>query len=102
MDLRGTGELTPCNGCAKGKHHQAPFHQFATNRASETIEQIHMDLQGPLDKSILGYTYTLGVIGDHSRKGWKEFLRHKDEAPDLIKALVQRLETYTGQRVKIV
>ena len=56
-----------------------------------------MDLQGPLDKSILGYTYTLGMIDDHSRKGWKEFLRHKDEAPDLIKALVQRLETYTGQ-----
>jgi len=89
MDLRGTGELTPCNGCAKGKHHQAPFPQFATNRASETIERIHMDLQGPLDKSILGYTYTLGMIDDHSRKGWKEFLRHKDEAPDLIKALVQ-------------
>lgn len=61
-----------------------------------------MDLQGPLDKSILGYTYTLGVIDDHSQKGWKEFLQHKDEAPDLIKTLIQQLETYTGQQVKIV
>ncbi|KAG2350040.1 hypothetical protein BDR05DRAFT_867568, partial [Suillus weaverae] len=25
MDLRGDGDLIPCNGCAKGKHPQAPF-----------------------------------------------------------------------------
>ena len=61
-----------------------------------------MDLQGPFDASVQGFTFTLGMIDDHSRKGWKEFLRHKDEAPELIKALIERLENYTDQRVKIM
>ena len=38
MELRGSGELSPCNGCAKGKHHQAPFLKFATSHATRTIE----------------------------------------------------------------
>lgn len=50
MDLRGNGDLVPCNGCAKGKHPQAPFPSTAT-RAKKTLDRIHMDLQGPLDKS---------------------------------------------------
>ena len=61
-----------------------------------------MDLQGPFDKSIQGYVYTLGVINDYSRKGWKEYLKHKDEAPALIKALIQWLKTLTGQCVKYI
>ena len=30
MDLQGNGDLSPCNGCAKGKHPQAPFPSTAT------------------------------------------------------------------------
>lgn len=66
LDLHGDGDLAPCNGCAKGKHHQAPFSITATNRATTILKWLHMDLQGPFDKSIQGYTYTLGVIDDHS------------------------------------
>ena len=102
FDLRGNGELAPCNGCAKGKHHQAPFPPTTTNCTNSILERLHMDLQGPFDKSILGYRYTLGVIDDYSRKGWKEYLKHKDEAPALLKTLIQRLETLTGQRVKYI
>ncbi|KAG1723420.1 uncharacterized protein EDB91DRAFT_1017702, partial [Suillus paluster] len=68
MDLQGNGDLPPCNRCAKGKHPQAPFPSTAT-RVKKTLECIHMDLQGPLDKSIQGYLYTLAVVDDHSRKG---------------------------------
>ena len=31
FNLCGNGKLAPCNGCAKGKHHQAPFPLAATN-----------------------------------------------------------------------
>ena len=48
-----------------------------------------MDLQGPFDASVQGFTFTLGMIDDHSQKGWKEFLQHKDEAPELIKAVIE-------------
>ncbi|KAF8439485.1 hypothetical protein L210DRAFT_3319094, partial [Boletus edulis BED1] len=47
MDLQGKGDLLPCNSCAKGKHHQAPFPPATSNRAKNTIERLHMDLQGP-------------------------------------------------------
>jgi len=102
MDLRGKGELSPCDGCAKGKHHQAPFPLTSTNRATKRIERLHMDLQGPFDVSVQGYRYTLAVIDDHTRKGWKEFLKHKDEAPETIKNLIEKLETHTGSHVKTI
>ena len=56
-----------------------------------------MELQGPFDTSVQGFTNTLGMIDNHSRKGWKEFLWHKDEAPELIKALIEQLKNYTDQ-----
>ncbi|KAF8839687.1 hypothetical protein BDN67DRAFT_885567, partial [Paxillus ammoniavirescens] len=66
LDLQGHGDLMPCEGCAKGKHHRAPFPFTSTNRVTKTLECIHMDLQGPFNPSILGLTYTLAVIDDHS------------------------------------
>ena len=103
MELHGSGELVfPCNGCTEGKHHQAPFPKSTTNCATRTIEWLHMELQGPFDTSVQGFTNTLGMIDNHSRKGWKEFLWHKNEAPELIKALIEQLENYTDQWVKIV
>ena len=33
FDLCGNGDLAPCNGCAKGKHHQEPFPIATTNCA---------------------------------------------------------------------
>ena len=102
MNLQGNGDLSPCNGCAKGKHHHAPFPHTASNRAEKTIERLHMDLQGPFDASIQGYIYTICIVDDYSRKGWQEFLRHKDDAATFIKTLIQRLETFTGRRVKSI
>ena len=102
MNLQHNGDLSPCNGCAKGKHHHAPFPHTASNQAEKTIERLHMDLQGPFDASIQGYIYTICIIDDYSRKGWKEFLRHKDDAATFIKTLIQRLKTFTGRRVKFI
>jgi len=61
-----------------------------------------MDLQGPFDSSIKGHRYTLVIVDDHSRKGWKEFIKHKNDAAEKIKALITRLETATGLKVKKV
>ena len=55
-----------------------------------------MDLQSPFDASIQGYIYTICIIDDYSRKGWKE------DAATFIKTLIQRLETFTGWRVKSI
>lgn len=101
LDLLTNGSLGPCDGCAKGKHHQAPFPQKASH-AANILDRLHMDLQGPLDTSIQGFRYTLGVVDDHSRMGWKRYLKQKSGAAEEIKALIIELETATERKVKII
>src|SRR5882757_292278 len=59
-----------------------------------------MDLQGPFENSVKGYCYTLVIVDDHSRKGWKEFIKHKKKPAEKIKNLITQLETSTGLTVK--
>ena len=42
------------NGCAKGKHHQAPFPKQSYSWAEKILDHLHMDLQGPFDRSTQG------------------------------------------------
>ena len=102
MDLSMEGSLGPCDGCAKGKHPQAPFPKQAQNRADQILGRLHMDLQGPFKQSITGLRYALAVIDDYSRLGWKSCIKHKSDAKDKIIALITSLETCTERKVKIV
>ena len=101
LDLQTNGSLGPCDGCAKGKHPQAPF-PTSHSRAKNILDCLHMDLQGPFDASIKGFRYALTVIDDNSRMGWKQFLKLKSEASGEIKSLITELENYTERKVKII
>jgi GAG-pre-integrase domain len=101
LELQTNGSLGPCDGCAKGKHPQAPF-PTSFSRAKKILDCLHMDLQGPFDTSIKGYRYVLAVVDDHSRLGWKKFLKLKSDASGEIQALITELENYTEQKVKII
>ena len=102
MDLHMNGSLSPCDGCVKGKHPQAPFPKQAKNRADTLLGRLHMDIQGPFKGSIAGLRYTLAVIDNCSRAGWKRFLKHKNDTKDEIIALITELETFTERKVKII
>ena len=95
LDLKGQSGLSPCDGCAKGKHHQAPFPKHARRRAKNVIERLHCDLQGPFDLSIKKYKYVMVVVDDYSWKGWKEYLKHKSDAAPKLQDLITRLKTQT-------
>ena len=99
LDVPLNRELGPCNGCAKGKHPTALFPKHVS-RVESILKRLHMDLQGPFNRSILGYCYALGIIDCHTRKGWKFYLKAKDEASDEIEAFVVRIENQTGLTVK--
>jgi len=101
LNIKVEDTLGPCDGCAKGKHHQAPFPR-RSKRSPAILDRLHMDLQGPFTVSIHGYRFTLAVIDDHSCMGWKRYLKSKDEASEEIQALITELENNTGQRVKII
>ena len=103
LALNTNGDLGPCNGCAKGKHHQAPFPKQLYSQAEKILNHLHMDLQGPFNRSIQGgFCYTLGVIDDCSQIGWKWFLHHKSDTAEHIRNLITELETGTKCKVKIV
>jgi len=99
--LQTNGSLGPCDGCTKRKHPQAPF-PTSYSRAKKILHRLHMDLQGPFNTSIKGYRYVLTVVDDHSRLGWKKFLKLKSDTSGEIKALITELENYTGWKVKII
>ena len=102
MDLHTNGSLGPCDGCAKGKHPQAPFPKQAENRAESPLGHLHMDIQGPFKGSIARFRYALVVIDDHSQAGWKRFLKHKNDAKGEIITLITELETFTERKVKTI
>src|SRR6202035_629159 len=91
LDIKSGGSLGPCDGCAKGKHTRSPF-PSSTTRSEGILDMLHMDLQRPFTRSISGFTFTLAVVDDCSRKGWKEYLKQKSDAAAEIEALVTRLE----------
>ena len=101
LDIQTNGSLGPCDGCAKGKHPQAPF-PTSHSRAKNILDRLHMDLQGPFDTSIKGLRYALAVVDDNSRMGWKRFLKLKSDASGEIKSLITELENYTERKVKII
>jgi hypothetical protein len=99
LDLQTDGSLKSCDGCAKGKHPQAPF-PTSRSRAKKILDRIHMDLQGPFNTSLKGYRYVLAVIDNHSQLGWKKFLKLKSDASGEIQALITELENYTEQKLR--
>jgi|SRR5882762_1713552 len=61
LDIKVEDTLGLCDGCAKGKHHQAPFpHRPKCSPA--ILDSLHMDLQGPFTTSIHGYKFTLMLL----------------------------------------
>ena len=99
LDIWTNETLGPCNGCAEGKHPQTPFPKQGS-RMTRPLEQLHMDLQGPLATSLAGYCYSLGIVDCHSRSGWKFYLKTKDETSNNVISFVTEIETQTGKKVK--
>src|SRR5436190_19089600 len=99
LEIQPNGELGPCNGCAEGKHPQAPFPKKGS-RAGEPLERLHMDLQGPFSQSLSDFRCSLAIVDCCTRLGWKIYLKAKDEATDNIKSFVTETETQTGRKVK--
>jgi len=73
--------FSPCDDCARGKSHATPSRAPATNRATEPLARLHIDLWGRTDiQAHGGFQYFLGIIDDYSRYQWVFGLRTKDAA----------------------
>jgi len=55
-----------------------------TPKASDTIEIIHSDIMGPVNKSVNGYRFIIVILTKYSRKTWIFLLKRKSEAIDIV------------------
>ena len=69
-----------CEGYILGKQHRENFLSGKSIRAKATLEIIHADLCGPMQKtSVSGSNYMLTFIDDFTRKVWIYFLKYRNE-----------------------
>ena len=68
-----------CESCLRGKMSKTPFNKKG-ERATETLELIHLDVCGPMSTLARGgYLYFLTFIDDYSRYGYVYMMKYKFE-----------------------
>ena len=74
-------KLRFCESCVLGKQSKDPFRKFGVRRASELLELVHTDLNGPMTEASLGGAlYFMLVVDDLSRYTSVYFLKYKSDA----------------------
>jgi hypothetical protein len=67
-----------CEGCLVIKQFRKSFLKKSTSRASQPLQEIHVDVCGLIKPCLLGKNlYFLIYINDYSRKTWVYFLKEK-------------------------
>nr|GEX75458.1 retrovirus-related Pol polyprotein from transposon TNT 1-94 [Tanacetum cinerariifolium] len=81
-----------CLSCEQGKSKRASHPPKPIPSSRQRLHLLHMDLCGPMKiASINGKRYVLVIVDDYSRYTWVQFLRSKDEAPEVIKTFLRRI-----------
>ncbi|KAL7278680.1 hypothetical protein ACG7TL_007682 [Trametes sanguinea] len=93
----------PCEGCAYGKSHRLPFPP-SEKRATEPLELVHTDLDGPMRTASVGngYLYFASFIDDFSGLGIAYYLKRKSDAMKAFDSFKAWAETQTGKKIKRV
>ena len=72
-----------CEGCMKGKAHQAAYGKLPSdrNKATRPLERVHLDVCGPMQvESLSGSKYLLVIVDEFSRRAWGFCIKQKSEA----------------------
>nr|GEZ63927.1 integrase, catalytic region, zinc finger, CCHC-type, peptidase aspartic, catalytic [Tanacetum cinerariifolium] len=74
-----------CSSCELGKAKCKSFKIKTTPSSKRRLQILHMDLCGPMRvESFNGKKYVLVIVDDYSRYTWTQFLRSKDETPEVL------------------
>ncbi|KAJ9504885.1 hypothetical protein QJQ45_028654 [Haematococcus lacustris] len=95
-----------CIGCVKGKHHRnVAFAQPSPNAAPITapLGLVHMDVCGPIYPAARdGSLYLATFLDEFTRISVVMPMRSKAQVPDIVKQVIEQLETQSGQRCKAI
>nr|GFA16238.1 hypothetical protein [Tanacetum cinerariifolium] len=92
-----------CLSCEQGKSKRASHPPKPVPNSRHRLHLLHMDLCGPMRiASINEKRYVLVIVDDYSRYTWVQFLRSKDEAPEVIKTFLKRISILLQSPVIII
>nr|GEZ63241.1 retrovirus-related Pol polyprotein from transposon TNT 1-94 [Tanacetum cinerariifolium] len=92
-----------CSSCELGKAKQKFFHTKITPSSKRRLQLLHMDVCGPMRvASINGKRYVLVIFDDYSRYTWTNFLRSKDETPEVLIDFPMLVQKGLQAQVRIV
>lgn len=91
-----------CNICPLAKQKHLSF--LAHHHVSPPIfDLIHCDAWGPFSQHTHdGYQYFLTIVDDNSRFTWVLLMKHKYDAPQLIKTFFKYVETQFDKTIKAI
>ncbi|KAJ9520542.1 hypothetical protein QJQ45_007418 [Haematococcus lacustris] len=99
-------EPAVCVGCVKGKQRKnVAFADPPPNAAPVTapLGLIHMDVCGPMHaRARDGSLYVATFLDEHTKLSVRVPISSKAEVPDVVKAVIERLETQSGYRCKAI
>nr|GEU79325.1 putative reverse transcriptase domain-containing protein [Tanacetum cinerariifolium] len=107
FDLKGkiiaSSESESQSDCFKGKSKRASHPPKPIPNSRQRLHLLHMDLCGLMRiASINEKRYVLVIMDDYSRYTWVQFLRSKDEAPEVIKTFLKRITVLLQSHVIII
>nr|GEV82390.1 retrovirus-related Pol polyprotein from transposon TNT 1-94 [Tanacetum cinerariifolium] len=92
-----------CPSCEQEKRKRASHPPKPVLNSRQRLHLLHMDLCGPTRiASINGKRYVLVTVDDYSCYTWVQFLRSKDEAPEVIKTFLKRITILLQSPVIII
>nr|GEW48546.1 ribonuclease H-like domain-containing protein [Tanacetum cinerariifolium] len=92
-----------CPSREQGKSKRASHPPKPVSNSMQRLHLLHMDLCSPMRiSSINGKRYVLVIVDDYSRYMWVQFLRSKDEVPEVIKTFLKRITILLQSLVIII
>ena len=75
LDIKLTGTLQVCDGCALSKAKARAVRNKAYKRASQPGERIFVDMTGPFPEGLIDNRYWISVVENYSRYLWSFFTK---------------------------
>jgi len=95
-------DIQECFDCPAGKQ-KASSYAPSGKRHPKTLDLLHIDLMGPLEKGAQNHLYVMVVVDDASRYTWVRCLKGKDEAAGVLRdTLIPRLENQCRRKLMAI
>lgn len=92
-----------CEACAQGRQSRASFKKKSPRPSTAGKgEHIHRDVFGPLPRTKEGYKYGAVYVCDKTDRKWGYLLKQKSDVLHIEKEFKARVETDSGNKLKIV